>query len=97
MTDIPAPEVPEAPEPVNSPIKVTLIKVGENMGDHGQDVPVVLDCPDTTTIRELMEAAIPTTAFAWMPRKWEHRVELQFAKPLHDEGGIDHLLRKADI
>ena len=70
----------EEPERVPDKISITIVRVGENMGDHGETTFTAIDVDENLTIRQLMEAVMPQTR--WLQRQYAHRVELKFAQPI---------------
>ena len=72
-------------EPEHIPDKITVshVRVGENMGDHGETTFVAIDIDENLTVRQLMEALMPRTR--WLPRQYTHRIELKFAQHIEVE------------
>jgi len=70
------PQPVEEPEHVPDEISVTIVRVGEDMGDHGETTYTTVTIGEDLSIREVMELLLPQTR--WLARNYTHRVELKF-------------------
>jgi hypothetical protein len=76
----------EAPRPPDK-INAVHVKVGVNMGDHGETVQNYIEVDETETIRSLLERTMPESK--WQPRNYDHYIQLGFARPIEPEEDSD--------